>query len=255
MSVRGYFDRRDAIPGFTFILVILLLNFHPIYLFLKSEANFPFGALLGFFTLFSGSAIGFIVSQFWWWCFQANNAQYQFKKCDYSPVQKLINKYGLKDDGTKKTIQNILSVYGYVTHYEGSRKKGAYAKIFDYTTRRWDLYHLLSSTVVSIIMAFIVTFIVRLVYVLAWLKCFELSFYKIHIENYLFGSTIEFFSLIFIICFLFLLIYGTLFSMKWVLGQYNRVSYALIQNSKLTPENVRDVFPSDFFDNSSEPAC
>lgn len=52
MSNRGYFTLRNAIPGYSFILIIIALNHFPLLVFLDvfniSEA---LGAFLGFFLL------------------------------------------------------------------------------------------------------------------------------------------------------------------------------------------------------------
>lgn len=67
MSERQYFSLRYAIPGFAFILILIGINFVPLLKFLEEIPAFKdsFGAFLAFFSLFSGSAIGFLISQFW----------------------------------------------------------------------------------------------------------------------------------------------------------------------------------------------
>ena len=67
MSERSFFDWRTALPGYTFILIILGLNYSPLFEIFKSQGiQSTFGAILAFLTLVSGSAIGFLVSQVWW---------------------------------------------------------------------------------------------------------------------------------------------------------------------------------------------
>lgn len=68
MSERTYFSFRYAIPGYTFLAIILLINIEYFIEHMKqlSDSITLFGIILGFFTLLSGSAIGFIISQIWY---------------------------------------------------------------------------------------------------------------------------------------------------------------------------------------------
>ena len=71
MSDRQYFDFRSVVPGFVFILLLIGINFVPILKFLQNPAFSDFfGAFLAFLTLFSGSAIGFLISQIHWYGWQ-----------------------------------------------------------------------------------------------------------------------------------------------------------------------------------------
>lgn len=67
MPEREYFSFRYAIPGYTFLLLVVLINYIPLLTILRATgAGQVFGAFLAFLSLFTGSAIGFLVSQFWW---------------------------------------------------------------------------------------------------------------------------------------------------------------------------------------------
>ena len=71
-SERAYFSFRYALPGYTFLILILLINKDIIFNQMK---NLPiespdvvtlFGIVFAFISLLGGSAIGFIVSQPWY---------------------------------------------------------------------------------------------------------------------------------------------------------------------------------------------
>jgi hypothetical protein len=63
MADRDYFDLRYAIPGFTFLLIVFLINYKLIEN-ITSPSLISIGDIfLGFLTLLSGSAIGFLITQ------------------------------------------------------------------------------------------------------------------------------------------------------------------------------------------------
>ena len=159
MSERSFFDWRTAIPGYTFLLLVLAFNYAPLITILEHLGlDSTFGALLGFLTLFSGSAIGFLVSQLWWRRFQKDGAHYYFKNNVRTEIKELIIKYGLcpaKEEIIKKfryfgspneneikKIQGVLAIYGFVTHSEMQKNP----EVVKYTTRRGDAFHLISAT-------------------------------------------------------------------------------------------------------------
>jgi hypothetical protein len=66
MPGRDYFSLRYAVPGFCFILITVGLNFLPIKIIIEAYgASDIFGVVLSFISLFASSAIGFIITQFW----------------------------------------------------------------------------------------------------------------------------------------------------------------------------------------------
>ena len=64
MSERTFFTLRYALPGYIFLLSVILVNWESLF---SVRALSPvFGALFAFLYLLSGSAIGFLVSQLWY---------------------------------------------------------------------------------------------------------------------------------------------------------------------------------------------
>jgi len=98
MPERSFFDWRTAFLGYTFILIIMGINYIPLAKILENTSlGSTFGAVLAFLTLVSGSAIGFLVSQVWWWHFQRNGTQYFYHSDERGRPRKeigiLIKKY------------------------------------------------------------------------------------------------------------------------------------------------------------------
>lgn len=66
MSERTYFNLRDTIPGFTFILISILAAFPGLHEIFSESKNVSLAtAFLVFLSLLSGGAIGFLISQIW----------------------------------------------------------------------------------------------------------------------------------------------------------------------------------------------
>jgi len=143
MPEREYFSLRYAIPGYTLILIVIGINHVPL---IKTLAQFQttFGAFLAFLSLLTGSALGFLVSQLWWW-YRKKGGLYgieEFKEV----LEALIDEFDLPDR-YKNPQENddklkVIAFYDYVSHSEEKERE----KLFSYSERRWDMYHLLSST-------------------------------------------------------------------------------------------------------------
>lgn len=134
MPEREYFSWRYAIPGYTLILLVTLINLIPLYSILKILAvhkiESTFGVFLGFLTLLSGSAVGFLTSQIWWSWFQARGLHY-----DRTPVQLAIDRYGLTRSEKHEDKLKVITVYDFLKRYKTNRME----KLCVYTTRRWDM--------------------------------------------------------------------------------------------------------------------
>jgi len=61
MSERRYFSLRYTVPGYTFILLVIGINYVPLIEFMKTTgAPEVFGAILAFASLLTGSALGYL---------------------------------------------------------------------------------------------------------------------------------------------------------------------------------------------------
>jgi hypothetical protein len=152
MSEREYFSLRYAVPGFTFVLLVVWLNLGPI---LKiQEASAIFG---GFVALFSGSAIGFLISQVWWRWFHWQEGLFNWK-----PIMSLRTKYDLKDSETEDQ-KNVLLVFDYIVQ-SSLHTKPEWNGLSRYCYRRWDTYVLFSCTMSSLILGTVVGMFLRIIY-------------------------------------------------------------------------------------------
>jgi len=134
-------------PGFTFILINFLMNpgfLNNVHLagLTFDQASTILGILFGFFTVFGGSAIGFLISQFWWLLFEILGGHY---KCRLNgrvrkPFTMLQETYNVNNERV-----DLITIYDYIIH---SSKD---TKLYKYIDRRWNLFHTLGSTAISLI--------------------------------------------------------------------------------------------------------
>ena len=73
MTERDYFSLRYLAPGFGFILTVIGLNYLPVLQILNISGFGAFdngiGILVSLISSLASSAIGFLISQFWFlWC-------------------------------------------------------------------------------------------------------------------------------------------------------------------------------------------
>lgn len=147
MPGREYFSLRYTVPGFIVILTIVGMNYSPIVDLLRiEETSNVFGVVLSFLSLFAGSAIGFLVAQFWFGYFnwQRLDAKRIFR--DFEGLMQ--KKLGWKPDAPErdKTRDSTLSaVMDYMLLYEKDENKWGFCQ------RKWDIYHILSCALVSLI--------------------------------------------------------------------------------------------------------
>jgi len=166
MPEREYFSYRYAIPGFTFLLLVILINHVPLLQILSDSA---FGAFLAFLSLFTGSAIGFLVSQFWWLLYIWKGRIFGIK--ELRPAKHVLIKECKKHGANAKIEESkapIEAILDYINH------RGIENEISRYRKRRWDMYHVLSSTLLSLFIGLGVGIGLRMYY-----------------ERYLFNNSLE----------------------------------------------------------------
>jgi len=204
-----------------------------LYLINRARAEEPglssaFGAFLVFVSLLGGSAFGFLISQCWWVWFQIQGTIYGCRK-PRKPIMELIKKYNLTtnskirhekyNDITIEDKKRVVAVCNYITHLEKEDKISRYAQ------RRWDIYNLLSTELVTLIIGSVLGLSFRLI-------CFR-SFEVL---------------IIFVIAMAFILALLIEKGRRWVLTQYEYILGAIINKSDVRQWQLRKVFPSDFFD-------
>jgi len=150
MSERTFFAVRYALPGYTSILIALLVAYPKLEGFLTSNTT-PIdmtliSAFLAFFTLLSGTAIGFLVSQIW---YLVSN-WFLHRRALREAIEFLKDKYKLTEDPHHQMV--------FLDHIVHLAEK----EIIAYTQRRFDLKHTLGSTLFATFIGALFGFIVRI---------------------------------------------------------------------------------------------
>lgn len=243
MSERNYFERRTAVPGFSFLLFVIAMNCIPLSKILADSGVEPaLGVFLAVLTLLGGSAIGFLVSQVWWWRFQRKGAQYSGDLS--AAIHTLTKKYSLIEPSARKEmdkVHNVLGVWGYVLHHEMQRK--GMKQIVTYTTRRWDVYHLQSALRDTLLLSLVVGLSLRIFcefFVFNWdgNVSHAVSAFADDPRPFLAELIILIGILVAVLFLWYILGKGR----EHVAKQYDRVSEAIIRNSDLTEADLRKAF-------------
>ncbi|MGD8507205.1 MAG: hypothetical protein PVF15_11165 [Candidatus Bathyarchaeota archaeon] len=149
MPERTSFAVRYAIPGYTFISMALLVTYAEFQdVFLHTQNMELVGVLLAFFTLLSGGAIGFLVSQPYYFF----NNRFLHRRALRRAREFLERKYNLAKDPHRQIV-----FLDYVYHLSG-KEKIAYAQ------RRFDLKHTLASTFSAIFLGLSFGLVIRAAY-------------------------------------------------------------------------------------------
>lgn len=251
MPGRQYFDFRSIVPGFVFILLIIGINFVPILRLLENPAfSDSFGAFLAFLTLFSGSAIGFLISQIHWFGWQKDFGIVSHEEYKES-MKQFFKKFNIKSEKwTEKKFVEILesknndydewkrelhTAVDYVSHYKADKK------ILKMAERRWDIYHTLSTTQNALWMALSSGFIIRLFYHLLFIRNFEINLMNPITASQLLSLTAI--TVLTIVLFLILRI-----QKKWLLKISAHLHKTRILHSNLKEEKLAEIFPDLFSD-------
>jgi len=136
MSERTFFTLRYALPGYTFILMSILVAYPKLEEILFQTENATLVAALAFFSLLSGAALGFLVSQVWYVIYNHFIFGRYGKLVGLSEF--LRQKYRLTEDRHRQKV-----FYDYIHRLSHNKET------LNYTQRRYDLMHLCGSTLVT----------------------------------------------------------------------------------------------------------
>jgi hypothetical protein len=176
-------EARTAIPGFTFLLFVILLNHNPLREFLlESGKQEVFGVIFVILSLLGGSAIGFQVTRIWlflqqrFWLpcdvgkpgkrelrgsYGKMVEEFSLKSCKEKKCKEICKKKENRKDYNKKRCKRRLIVFwGYLMHKKWGEKKTK--EHVNYAQKRWDIYQLLSSELITIAVAIIFGIIIRI---------------------------------------------------------------------------------------------
>ncbi len=147
MPEREYFSLRYAVPGYSFLLVVISVNIWPLILVLRGIQTDIFGAFLGFLSLFAGSAIGFLVSQFFYFRFDRNKTPFRIRElADLTDVLVKSTKVDKNLEKLKSSKDDIEAVTDFLFNISAEKNQ----QFVRYSERRWDMYLLMSSLLWSL---------------------------------------------------------------------------------------------------------
>lgn len=150
MSERTFFSLRYAVPGYSFILVIAAINHQPLLKLIPT-----IGELFSIFlALLSGPALGFLISQIWFYLFKRDGGIFGIK--ELKPAWETLTKkcnVRLPDKANSyyhERVERLGTMLDFI-FIEAANKPNE--KIYEYAQRRWDMYHLIISTRNTLVLA------------------------------------------------------------------------------------------------------
>lgn len=237
MPERTFFTLRYALPGYTFILISILVAYPKVRdVFVQNQNVELVAAFLAFFSLLSGGAIGFLISQVWYTIY---NIAICRKYCLRETREFLKEKYHLTEDPTHQII-----FLDYLFHALSEKRMQTY------TSRRFDLKHTCGSTLSA-------TFIGSIFGSLVRIDFFRTDIYLEKAINSLSNinlgkpklSTYDLGVILIVAIFSFLLFMGY----RHVSKEHSMTVYALVRKlvfSGIFPvEKAEEIFPEDYFSN------
>jgi hypothetical protein len=152
ITERGWFSYRYAVPGFIFILLIFLTNLDTIiYILIKSPGTVDLSAFVAILAFLSGPAVGFVVTQIWYLPFQTEIKGRSIRRRFYrNDVKQILEK-----------TQGVRSDRFIVDADYWALEEIREPQLFDYLTRRWDLFHVLASTASTTLFGVVIGYLVR----------------------------------------------------------------------------------------------
>lgn len=243
MSERGYFAFRYAIPGYTFMLIVIAFNHIPLLNFLgTTEVGQVFGAIVGLLSLLAGSALGFLISQIWFWWFLRKRSQgpgvygiKELKQADKTFMEKLRKLGLLKEVESNKEV--LLAISDYIFHRESEVFLGI-------IYRRWDFYHVLSSTLITLPIGLAVAIGCRIYAEIFLFKAtFGLPSFEVLLQRITGGEAVALMIIFVFVCFFVLLFHKI---RRRFIVEYSPMVEAVILKTEVKKRELQKVFPKYF---------
>jgi len=235
MAERSYFSLRYAIPGYTFLLLFIVINYRVIL---------PFPKFFDFLIALSGSAIGFPITQTWFLWRRLRNTFYNTIR---NAIATFSNRYNIIANPTEEQKKVIVVAYSYVIDVVGERHRN----LREYLDRRFDLFNTFGATIVSILWGLSLGWIIRLIAAFFLEKPFHFQelIKKSDLNCGLLNYT-EFWVLVLTTIFGIAAILLLCGSKKHVMEQYDLMARALIEIGYkcgiVKQEDLMDMFPDIF---------
>ncbi len=143
---RSWFSYRYAFPGFAFIIFVVLANSDMlVYSSLWGFLSLDLAAIISFLTFLSGPAVGFIVTQGYYLLVYA-----YIRKWFFNGSWEKLKKAGI--------VKERSTFMADIDYWACTKIRKT---LFDYLTRRWDLFHVLNSTAYAIVISMITGYCLR----------------------------------------------------------------------------------------------
>ena len=232
MTERTFFSLRYAVPGYTFLLFLILTILPKYWRFLINLPDIGLiGTFLAFISILGGGAIGFLVSQLWYlfnnWILRV------FLSRDIRHT--LAIQYGLNRNSILKYRQLFFMNYVHRCSNE---------QIKIYTQRRHDLTHLIGSTLFALITGILFGIIIR-INTLNWFTKMDFNDF---LNNFILTfnpSNYDWFLIIFTIILIGLLSASLYHSLKEL---YIAIEVSIRDGmQKLQQWKAEELFPEDYF--------
>ena len=239
MPGRDYFSLIYTLPGFVLLMAIVGLNYYPAVKILDFAISDVFGVLLAFISLFAGSALGFLVTQFWF-------MRFHYSRLDANRIYKNLESLMKERLGwnppdnieAKEKDYTMSAVLDYMLLYDEDEKKWSFCQ------RKWDIYHTMSGIIVSIITGLIVGLLSRIVFELVTREGWSLGITDPRVISA--PDTLLFiFTILTAAIFLFVIWYGR----SKIFNEYYKVLEIFISikgDDLIFIKNLRLVFPTFF---------
>lgn len=228
MSERAYFSLRYALPGYTFVLMVVMVTLPELYMILFQKEQVAFAvAFLTFLSLLSGGALGFLVSQVWYVVFNSF-IMGRHPERTRKMMEKLVKKYNLIDDRYQRVV---FTDYIY--------RLNENEKLRNIIERRYDLMHLFGSTLVSTITGYLSGVCVRI-----YLSNSTLAKLITMVPGVPFFKYGVFLAVVILVIFLILSLKHV---MKLHAMPFEIAVTEVVNSGKFTLEKAKEVFPLHYF--------
>jgi len=149
VSTRSFLDVRFTFPGYTFVLFFIFYTYNQLQTFLPLIEGTTYSLIIGILTVLSGAPFGYYVSQLW----------YVFRDLIEIGIYNNNRKYVefLHKEGVIKDKLVTTQVLDYLLRI-GTIDCPA---LGDYVRQRWNLYNMMGSSIISMILGIIFGMIFR----------------------------------------------------------------------------------------------
>ena len=155
MAEREYFSLRYTVPGFVFILIIFGINYSVVLNVIGRQGSVDvFSVSVAILSLFASSAIGFLISQIWFFYFHWKRIYAKILRWDKHDLEESMKKsFGWNKDATPSKLRD--EIMGTVVDYILNSTVPKESNLFKFFQRKIDLFHTMSSTLLSIVVGLI----------------------------------------------------------------------------------------------------